>query len=151
MTPSKLFRRSQAWLYNAGILLSVSVSAGGVLYGALISKKCVDGQRGGAIGVAAAFSILFLSRNYGERVYKSILDTNPDLKARVFALSKEEAVEDFSNKDLTWAIISILGRLNVEADEQRRQNIALVIASVIATLAWGFGDVIAGWVSSCKL
>ena len=47
-----------------------------------------------------------------------------------------------SNEELTQLLIGILGRINVESDEQRNQNRALFWASVIATLAWGFGDLI---------
>ena len=144
------FRRSQARLYSLGIGCSIFASVGGVLYGAFVSKKCVDGQRGGAIGTAAVFLILFLSRNYGEYVYEAILDIRPHLRSRMDALSKPGPVEVFSQEDLTWLTIAILGKLKVAASEQQTQNVYIAIASVIGTLAWGFGDIIAGWISGCK-
>ena len=144
------FRLTQTLVYNAGITASILLSVGGVVRGAFFSKNCLDGQRGGALGVAAAFAILFLSRNYGQRVYESILDIDSSLSQHITSLVNDEQAQEFTNAELTRIIISILGRINVTADEQRRQNIALAVASVISTIVWGFGDVFVGWISSCR-
>jgi len=135
-------RMSQSQLYNCGIGLSILLSVGGIWYGAFVSKDCADGERGGALGVASAFLIFFFRRNFGERVYRSILEMNPALAEKIQKLAARIPITTFSNEELTQLLIGILGRINVESDEQRNQNRALFWASVIATLAWGFGDLI---------
>lgn len=134
---------SQRTLYALAIVLSVIVSLSGVAYSVYVSKNPVDGQRGGAIAVVVSLWILFLRRNYGERVYRAIVELSPSIEKKLEDMAENKPVTAFSDIELTIVLLGLVGRINVEADEQRVQNIALFLASVVGTMFWGFGDAIA--------
>ena len=146
-----IFRTSQTKLYYGGVGLSLVLSASGILWAVFVSKKCADGQRGGAIATAAAFFILFLRRKYGDAVFQTIFKVkrNAALTAKK-KIQRRGILPVFTNDELSWLIIGTLERSNVEADEQWLQNLVLFAASAIGTFAWGFGDVVASWFCKCK-
>lgn len=135
----RLFKSQQSRLYYAVVLLTVLVSIAGVLRATLLAKTERGGQ-GGAIGVALAFWIIFLNRNLGERLYKSILAGNSSLSEKLELLADKKPMADFTNAELTTAMTATMARFSVESEEQRDQNKALVWASVLGTIFWGFGD-----------
>lgn len=141
---------SQQGLYRLVVLVSIVLSVGGIVIAACLTEPS-DGGRGGAIAVAVAFFVLFVRRPYGARVYQALTKDLPKLREEIKNLreGKDRASTSVPDKldDLKRQVTSIVSRLDVEADGQRNQNIALAWASCIGTLAWGFGDMIAKWLS----
>jgi hypothetical protein len=129
---------SQAAVYNSVVIFSVLLAAGWFLY-ALHSHSKDDAGRGGAVAIMISFVLLFLRRNLGERVYETILKSNPSLAEKISDLDNGVFVP-FTSEESTWLFHGILGRINTEADEQKNQNFALFLSSVFGTFVWGFGD-----------
>jgi hypothetical protein len=121
----------------------VALSLGGIWRAAYITKVVSDGQGGGALGVAATFLILFSRRSFGARAYRSMLEKYPNLGVQIKNVAEKLPVDPLDQREVTGLLIGIFGRFNVEADEQRMQNRALTVATVIATVVWGFGDIAA--------
>jgi hypothetical protein len=129
--------------YYFAVGLSILISLLGILGGACNphpSDRQFDlGQRGGAIGVGISFLIFFRRKNLAEWSYRWSLSKPPSL------IDKETCqlttvTLPLNEKELTRISFAIDTRFNVEAKEQSLQNLALAIASVIATIVWGFGD-----------
>ncbi len=136
---------SQVTRYTLVVVVSTLLSAGGIAI-AVYRGDPSSGGRGGAIAVAVAFFVLFIRRDYGARVYAAITKDIPKLRAQIASLSKgsEPAA---ANRDgvleTERQITGIVARLATEAKGQKAQNIALALASIIGTLSWGFGDLVA--------
>lgn len=86
-----------------------------------------DGGRGGAFAVALTFAMLFLGRGTAER----ILRDNPLAQ---------------TNEPAEMQIANVTNALNALAGWQRKEKWYLFWASVVSTLAWGFGDLPALWI-----
>jgi hypothetical protein len=141
---------SQNARYGLVVVVSIVLSAGGILLAAY-SADPSDGGRGGAVAVAFAFFVLFIRRDYGTRVYKALTLELPSLKAQVARLragGDPSAANSEGVDSLKRQVTAIVARLETEATGQKNQNVALALASVIGTLAWGFGDVIAKWLKA---
>jgi hypothetical protein len=126
--------------YSAILIVAIALSAAGVGY-AICTKNKDDGGRGGALAVALAFAVLFVSRGYGTRVYEILTVEGPEILKRL-----EESPAAVAEPEKTAAEIKInalLAKERADADDQRIQNIFLACTSVIGTLAWGFGDLVA--------
>jgi hypothetical protein len=129
--------------------LSVFLSLGGILIGAFVTEPA-DGGRGGAIAVALAFLVLFVRRGYGARVYEAIARDLPAMREEVSKLRQGTAPATANAEDLAQVkrqVTAIVSRIDTEADGQKIQNRALAWASCIGTIAWGFGDMLAKWLS----
>jgi hypothetical protein len=98
----------------SGIAIAISVLW---IIGAAILDRPSDGGRGGAIGVALSFYILFANNNLAARGYNRL--KNAPVKEQI------EMIES---------------RFDVADKATRRQNQFLIWSSVIGTIAWGFGD-----------
>jgi hypothetical protein len=139
---------------NAGaiesfVLSAVLLSLGGILIGAFVTEPA-DGGRGGAIAVALAFLVLFVRRGYGARVYEAIARDLPAMREEVSKLRQGTAPATANAEDLAQVkrqVTAIVSRIDTEADGQKIQNRALAWASCIGTIAWGFGDMLAKWLS----
>lgn len=140
---------SQRWRYRIVVLSAILLSLGGILIGAFVTEPA-DGGRGGAVAVALAFLVLFVRRGYGARVYEAIAKDLPALREEVSKLRQGAAPVAANAEDLAQVrrqVTAIVSRIDTEADGQQIQNRALAWASCIGTIAWGFGDVLAKWLS----
>ena len=142
---------SQNARYGLVVSVSIVLSAGGILLAAHGDPS--DGGRGGALAVALAFFVLFIRRNYGARVYEALTVELPSLKGQIAKLragGDPSAANSEGVDALKRQVTAIVARLETEAKGQRGQNIVLAAASIIGTLAWGFGDVIAKWLKAVR-
>lgn len=122
----KIFRKQSTKLWTV-VVLGVAASILGILY-AIFCGTAADGGRGGAVAVAIAFGALFT----GTPSAKELLEAkDEDGKPKFDELSPEKQVPR-----LRTALADML-------DGQRKQNSFLVWTSVIGTLVWAFGDVLA--------
>jgi hypothetical protein len=103
-------------------ILSGSAIAVSLLWilGAAMLDRPSDGGRGGAIGVALSFYILFANNNLAARGYNRL-----------------------GNAAVKKQIEMIESRFDVADKATKRQNHFLIWSSVIGTIAWGFGDLAA--------
>lgn len=104
-----------------------ALSGGGIVLAALLGHPN-EGGRGGALAVALTFAILFLGRSTAER----IMENNP------FKNGNDDAEKKIGH--LSKALSALVGW-------QRKEKVYLAWASVVSTLAWGFGDLPAGWIA----
>lgn len=140
---------SQKKRYVIFVIAAIALSAAGIVIAAFNSSPA-DGGRGGALAVAFSFLVLFVRRNYGARVYQAIIEDIPKLREQINALRENKQLEsahDDGLNELKRQITAIVSRLDTEASGQSVQNIALAVASVVGTIAWGFGDWIAQWIN----
>lgn len=100
-------------------LVASLISSGAGIWYAVVHGTPADGGRGGAVGVAITFAMLFMGHGTAERAF--------------------EAGED---------LISVRNSLGSLLDWTGKEKIYLTIASVVSTLVWGFGDVTAAWLCS---
>lgn len=135
--------------YLAILMLAIALSAGGIAYAVHCSKNKDDGGRGGALAVALAFVVLFVSRGQGAKVYDILADEGPELLKKIEALQAagpalgETAGKVANNPTAETKVNALVAKLRTDSNDQRKQNIYLAFTSVIGTLAWGFGDLIA--------
>lgn len=112
----------------------------GVLY-ALCIGCAADGQRGGAIGVAISFFVLFVSSNLSETILKFNTETDlsefNDENKRIVG-KKVKTLEELN------IIVTKHGKfLESLSKESKSERNWLVSSSVISTFFWGFGDYLA--------
>jgi hypothetical protein len=128
--------------YVLVVITSIVLSVGGILIAAHRRDPSRGGQ-GGAVAVAFSFFVLFIRRDYGTRVYTAITKDLPNLRAQIKNLrdgNDPAAANSDGVAEVKRQITAIVARLETEAKGQKRQNIALALATVIGTIAWGFGD-----------
>jgi hypothetical protein len=125
-------------------VLCVIISAVSVI---ISVKTCTPGDAGlgGALGVALSFAALFLSGNYGSKVYELITITLPTIEKRLARPeqgknetdnpNQGEAIETMKNK-----IAALQAQFKIERQGQLIQNQYLAAMSIISTLFWGFGE-----------
>jgi hypothetical protein len=133
----KLLSQTQVYYLIVGLSMVCSVV---VFFLAVHSGSKEDAVRGGAIPVLVSFLLIYLRRNYGEGVYEAVLQLYPDIAKKIEAYSKDGNAASFSPVETTQLVLGILSRINVEAGEQKKQNIALFVSSVFGTLVLAFGD-----------
>jgi hypothetical protein len=151
-------RFSTTQKYLAILVLAIALSAGGIAYAVHCSKNKDDAGRGGALAVALAFVVLFVSRGQGARVYDILAVEGPELLKKIdepqAAKPEPGAGPALVPQDLLAAALAgkspaeikmdaLLVKLRRDSDDQRIQNIYLAFTSVIGTLVWGLGDLIA--------
>jgi len=132
--------------YLAVLALAIALSAGGIAYAVHGSKNKDDGGRGGALAVAVAFIVLFVGRSQGTKVYTILAEEGPQLLNSIEAqagATPDPTADQADSSPVETRVNALLAKLRTDANEQRIQNIYLALTSVIGTLAWGFGDLIA--------
>ena len=88
-----------------------------------------DGGRGGALAVALTFAMLFLGRGTPEAALETPIPPG------------RSGVDPVANLELEVA--RVRNALASLLDWQRQEKLYLTISSVVGTVAWGFGDVLA--------
>lgn len=124
-------RLSQRRKLQMVLALSLLASFGGVLF-AVCWGVAADGGRGGAIAVALSFVALFAGRNTDQSVLE--LRKKPDQPAILDPGPHASDPERFK---------ALRSALAVHLDTSQSETGYLVAASVIGTLFWGFGDLLA--------
>jgi hypothetical protein len=109
--------------------IAVFLSFGGIIYAA-VTGQVYDGGLGGALAVALTFLVFFADRGTAAAALQARLPGE-------FPGGSEAA--DLAR--LRNAIASML-------DWQRKERFHLMISRVLGTLAWGFGDKLAPWLSA---
>ncbi|MDE8652827.1 hypothetical protein [Novosphingobium album (ex Liu et al. 2023)] len=112
----------------AAIILSVAGIAYAIWFGV-----AADGGRGGAIAVGLTFFILFMGRGTAETALEASLPPAGDPLA-----------------DLEQDLARVRGAVAAMLDWSRKEKVYLTVSSVVGTLAWGFGDVVAKWLGAAS-
>ena len=133
----RLLSQSQVYYFIIGVSVLCAIAVF-VLAVHFDSKE--DAARGGAVPVLVSFLLLFLRRNYGEGVNKSVSQAYPKISEKIKAYSEGGEIVPFTPEETSEVILGILSRMNVEAQEQKNQNIALFVSSVFGTILLAFGD-----------
>lgn len=132
--------------------VSVALSVSAVIL-AVVLKDPSFGQRGGAIGVAFSFAILFLGKSTPQRALYSETATLPDLldSPAVQGVDKGDlAPEDLKARigQLEDSELRISGALSAMLDWSEKEKVFLTVSSVVSTIFWGFGDYFAKWLAT---
>lgn len=122
----RIFRRQSTKLWVV-LSFGIAISVAGIAY-AIWFGSAVDGGRGGALAVAAAFYVLFTSTP----TLEELIEAPDDLGEPGF----EKLLPDAQISRLQTAFSTMI-------DSQRRQNLFLAITSIFGTLVWAFGDIVA--------
>jgi hypothetical protein len=112
------------------MVLAVAVSLGGIILAASSDDPLGLGGRGGALGVAISFGILFARETLLEKPFLDLMQAR--------RLARQIAQQKVTDPEEGLDVIATF--LEDKSAAQNRQNIALAIVGVLATLAWGFGD-----------
>lgn len=120
-------------------LVCVVASFAGVAY-AVHSGVAAHGGRGGAIAVALAFLMLFLDR----QTARDYLEMKMPDTGRLPAPTDDEKLAEYLTKQATEQNRTH-NTLAVLIDWDHKHKWPLAVSSVVGTLSWGFGDVVARW------
>lgn len=108
----------------------------------------MDGQRGGAIGTAAALTLMFISRDYGAKLLDAKERGLAAVASKIDRLEQPDA-KNSSQKtteptlsDVRANQKSLATAILIDAAGQKLQNQFLAVATCIGTIVWGFGDLI---------
>jgi len=123
-------RVPQFWRYVLLVITAFLLSAGGIIW-ATHTRRALDAGCGGAVATAIAFVALFVRPDYGLQIYKERAKRIPDSASPIDRLSAQ--------------VDALVAALHINSDGQKKQNRAIAIASVIGTMAWGFGSYVAAW------
>jgi hypothetical protein len=129
--------------YWAVLSASIVLSILGIIWGVL-SANPANGARGGALAVMISLVALFISREYGAKVYDIIAHQMQEIGRSADSpreTSIEENIEALKNQ---LTAMGEQSRLN--GQEQSKQNFVLAVATAIGTFVWGFGDMITTFV-----
>jgi hypothetical protein len=116
----------------------------GIILAVFVTCDPADGGRGGAVAVALALFNLFISKNYGLRLFEA-RTTIPRLIAGFQKLGK--LAPTLAEAALTPDKLAeeVTAALKTDNTEQNRLNWYLAFSTFVGTLAWGFGDIVAKW------
>jgi hypothetical protein len=120
--------------YRLILFVCVILSCAGILYSAFVSKDPLDGTRGGVLAVGLAVSYLVVERDTAGQVFDILQEhadseIAKDLEGKLASLNRK--FEDLHN----W--------LRSKNEDEESLNWYLVTATMIATLAAAFGDLLA--------
>jgi hypothetical protein len=135
--------KANFWLV---FVASITFSIGGFLFGILVPGHAADAGRGGAIGTAIALGFLFINRDYGTRLYRTLIRDVPELKARIDRL-KQGARDShppvktvLTIDELETRIEGLVNAILIEGEGHGTESRFLGLATFIGTIIWGFGD-----------
>ena len=132
-------------------LVALVVSVGGIIWAIRVGDATI-GTRGGAIGCAIVFLIFFVGRSTPEAAleqpsYGRRRDRDFDVLTSPPPLSLNEATSQITA--LKGELARVRGAVAAMLDAARKEKWFLSVASVLSTLVWGFGDLIAKAVGLC--
>jgi hypothetical protein len=136
---------SQRGRYSILVALLLVASWVGIWWGAYVSGAISNGQRGGAVGVAITFFILFARREIGVSGYVDQLKGPPDVREQIVDILADKRLDPLTKEEMTVFATAVFERFKVEAAETTFQNFVLIPASIFTTVVWGFGDCASGW------
>lgn len=119
-----------AWRYRAVVLFSTGISLVGVFWAVHIHNPS-EGGRGGLVATVVAIIAFLVRPDYGSRIL-DLITSKKSLDA--------SALEQIETK-----VNAVIVSLRIQSHAQSIHALALVVAIVIGTIFWGFGDVLAGW------
>src|SRR2546421_12405953 len=126
---------------------SIVSSIGGLLVAVFVTRNAADGGRGGAIGPAVALAFMFLTRDYGAKLYSAVTRRLPDIEARIKLLEqkgprgeKPAPPAEATLADLRTRVDALAAAIAIDAKGQKTQNAFLALATFVGTIVWGFGD-----------
>lgn len=136
------------------MLVCLLLSAGGIIWGICVGQAHI-GQRGGALGVALSFFMLFVGRDTSKSLLNEEMPTTdplPDDDHK--AVATAPIIEDDATKAEIESLRADLKLAQFELDSARasisamldwgaKEKIFLSISSVTSTIVWGFGDCVA--------
>lgn len=125
------------------LVVSVVLSAGWIVL-ARNSANSSDPGRGGAIAVALSFAYLFLTPSKGRETFAFLAQKVLIVREEMMAPTDDVAEQIGRLRDRMNRIAdAIVGCQRLDDKAIARQNALLAASSVVGTLAWGFGDLIA--------
>ena len=132
----------------AVFVVSVGFSLGWLLYCVLECENPIDAGRGGAIGTAIALFALFVTRDYGIKLYNAFAEILPDVKARVARLQVPPTgsiapTAPPTTTDLENRIDTLVSAIRMEGKGHKWESICLASATAVGTIVTTFGDVFA--------
>jgi hypothetical protein len=128
------------WLYVFITGLAIFISLSWIWVVAYFGYNLNDAGKGGALGVALSFFMLFGRRNYA-KIIASTHDQIRRLMQRIDSIAEQIATSrDLTGGDIDEEIDFIETANAASSGSQAFQNAVLTASSVMGTLAWGFGD-----------
>jgi hypothetical protein len=131
--------RTVFWLV---FLSSVVSSIGGLVF-CVVIRDTADAGRGGDAGAAIALGFMFVTRDYGVRLYQVLTKEMPDLKARIARLKNPDAPAITVKPDLSEKFDTLLDAIALDGQGRQTENRFLAIATCVGILISGFGEMIA--------
>jgi hypothetical protein len=137
--------------YTAVAVISGLFSLVSVPFAVFVTRCANDGGRGGAIGVAIALLFLFITRDYGTKLYNKLVHDLPELKVRLERGAQTDPAPQNATSvpvdqrvaQLEREVAALVRQINIDAEGQREQNFHLAWVTAFGTLVWGFGDLLA--------
>ena len=129
--------------------VSVSLSVLAVVAAVILNDPTI-GQRGGALGVALSFAILFLGKSTPQRALTSRTAQVDNLGGQETQQPSDDDAQASENlqsqiTELQETQDNVIGALSAMLDWSQEEKVYLTISSVFSTIFWGFGDCFAGW------
>jgi hypothetical protein len=137
-----LARMPEVRRYQIVLVASLILSFGGIVI-AHLADAPDDGGRGGALAVAISFAALFVSRGHGRR----FIDAAEEIGTLESVLGKFKGTKARQPDldQIKFKLKALRDGIAIDAHRQKVQNGYIAAAAVVGTLAWGFGDWLAGW------
>ena len=135
--------------YRIIFLLSSGIAISWIIVSAYAANT--DGaERGGAIAVAIAFGSLFVSRGYGLKGYEIVTEGRKQLKALTTQNTNPNKNDEVASlEDLNQKLDALFVAMQTNEKSQKKQNSYIAASSVVGTICWGFGDIIATVLQNC--
>ncbi len=129
------------------LLLSTMLSFGGIAVAWLLQRP-LDAGRGGALAVALSFLFLFLNFGRSQKTFAILSEEASELEGHLATIERQargsmEARMVKLERRVEGLVAAMRVARRIDGKSQLDQNIILAVSSVIGTLAWGFGDLIA--------
>jgi len=134
--------------YGVVSLFSIGAPFFSLWYSIFVSGNKDDAGRGGAVGAVLALGFLFVSRNYGARLYHIVSKDYEELDEWISQLSSgPPAPSDTkplpSLEDLSLRIDALGAAIAFDSGDQKWQNRFLALCTAWGSLVWCFGDLFA--------
>lgn len=145
-----MYEKKQFWAVFAA---SIAFSVGGFLFGVFVPHHACDAGRGGALGTATALGFLFINRDYGAKLYKTLTRDLPELKARIEQIKRGKSSPTLEPPvppnlpSLEKRLDVLIHSIAIEGKGHLTEAKFLGFATFVGTIIWGFGDIFAKWLT----